>query len=350
MARCVFIIQGEGKGHMSQSMAMAEYLEDAGHQVEAAYVGCSDRVQVPGYFKAFFGDRMHCMSSPYLLRSPNRKGILVGKTILFNFTRSVTYLSEIRRIRRAVNSMRPDVVFNFYDLVGALALRRLDPKIRRIGIGHQFFLHMEKYPCDEGPALHRWLLRIFTGLVMRSCDRVLALSFRETRGKGKIEVVPPLIRKKFREISYRPGDRYLAYLLTEGYVYELVTLARADPDFRADVFTDLTPEMEVPPGLQLHSPDEANFTEKMASCRGLITTSGFDAVAEAAYLGLPMVVIPVRNHFEQLCNSLDTERSGFGLRTMKLVPGIETKMRPYDNRTYRRWVDTVGKRIFKMME
>ena len=335
---------------MSQSMAMAEHLEAAGHQVEAAYVGCSDQVQMPGYFKAFFGDRIHCMSSPYLLRSPNRKGILVGRTILFNLTRSVAYLREISRIRKAVNAIHPDVVFNFYDLVGALALKRIVPQIRRIGIGHQFFLHLEKYSCDEGPALHRWLLQTFTGLVMSSCDRVLALSFRETGGRGKIEVIPPLIRRKFREISYRPGDTYLVYLLTEGYVYELVTLVQTDPDFRADVFTNINTEMEMPPGLQLHFPDEGNFVEKMASCRGLITTSGFDTVAEAAYLGIPMVVVPVRNHFEQLCNSLDTEKNGFGLRARKLSPGIESKMKPYDNRAYRKWVDTAGKRILKILE
>jgi len=335
---------------MSQSMALMEYLEEAGHRVEAVYVGCNYPAPVPAYFRECFRDRMRCISSPYLLRAPNQKGILVGRTILYNLSRAILYLREIRRLRKEINAMKPDIVFNFYDLVGAVALGRVDPEIRRIGVGHHFFLHLKGYPCDRGPAMHRRLLGILSGLVMKSCDRVLALSFREAEGKGKIQVIPPLIRRKFREIRYNPGERYLVYLLSEGYAYNLITMARADPDFRADVFTGLTPEIELPPGLHMYSLDEATFREKMASCRGLITTSGFDTVAEAAYLGIPMVVIPVRNHFEQLCNSVDTERSGFGYRTMNLVPGTEKKMSTYDNKQYRQWVDTTAEMILKIVE
>lgn len=349
-SRSVFIVQGEGRGHLSQSMAMKEFLEETGHSVEAVFAGCSSHAPLPGYYRECFREKLHCMESPYLLRSPNRKGILVGRTILHHLLRWVTYLKEVQRIRQKIREIRPDAVFNFCDSVGALVMRKLDPGIRRIGIGHHFFLHLDGYRCNGGSAVQRLLLKLFSGLIMQSCDRVLALSFREGDGNKRIRVIPPLIRRKFREIRYTPGERYLVYLLNEGYIYDLLLMAQADPDFRADVFAGFTPGTTLPPGLQMHPLDETKFREKMTTCRGLITTSGFDTVAEAAYLGIPMIVVPVRNHFEQRCNSLDTQRNGFGYAAMKLVPGIEKKMRPYENSKYRQWVDTAGERILKMMD
>ena len=47
MAKCVFIVQGEGRGHMSQSLALKEYLVGAGHQVEAVFVGTSNAASLP---------------------------------------------------------------------------------------------------------------------------------------------------------------------------------------------------------------------------------------------------------------------------------------------------------------
>ena len=197
---------------------------------------------------------MKLFQSPYFLRTPNRKGIYVGRTILFNLLRALLYIREVRRLRNEINGMAPDVVFNFYDVVGALALKKAAPGIRRIGIGHHFFLHLEGYACNRGPALHRWLLSKHTEIVMHSCDRVLALSYRELSGNQAIEVVPPLIRKGFRELTHQPGTRYLVYLMNEGFVYDLIRIGREDPGFKADVFTNLLPEIRLPEGIRLHPP------------------------------------------------------------------------------------------------
>lgn len=350
MAKCLFIVQGEGKGHMSQSIALMEYLEEAGHHIAGVFVGCRSNRALPGYFRESFQGKLSCFFSPYFLRTPNKKGIYVGRTILFNLGRFMIYMGEVNRIKREIKAIEPDVVFNFYDVVGAWAMRKMDPKIKRIGIGHHFFLHIDGYRCNKGSKWHQWLLKTHTTMIMRSCDRVLALSFKEISGDFTIEVVPPLIRRMVREINYHTGDRYLVYLLTGGYVYDLIRLSRSDPDFKADVFTDLSPGIDLPPGIELYPFSAETFREKMACCKGMITTSGFDAVAEAAYLGIPLVVVPVRNHFEQQCNSQDMERNGIGISVRELVSGIQNQMQVFDNSAYRNWVEMTGKIILKTLE
>lgn len=346
----MFIVQGEGKGHLSQAMAAKEHLEEAGHSVLGVFLGSRPGNDVPEYFRRDFAGHLHTFQSPWFLRTPNRKGIYIGRTLLFNLLRFPLYLSEVRRIRKEIHRLRPDVVFNFYDVVGALALRKTDPGIRRLGIGHHFFLHLDKYRCSKGSPWHRWLLQKLTGLIIKSCDRVLALSYRELPGSQDMEVIPPLLRRSFREMQYRPGKRYLAYFLNEGLLYDLVLLARKLPDFQVDLFTSLKPQMEIPAGITLHDFDADKFSILMGSCKGLISSAGFDLAAEAAYHGIPLAVIPTGNHFEQSCNAADIMRSGIGLAVS--LPGEEMlgKMEASDSAAFRIWADRAAELLLKWVE
>ena len=350
MARCCFIVQGEGKGHMSQAIALKEHLEEAGHVVEAVFVGGNPHKVIPDYFNKCFPEKLYTFQSPWFLRTPNKKGIYIGRTLLYNLLRFPRYISEAHRIRREIGLLQPEVVFNFYDIVGALALRKPVPGVRRIGVGHHFFLHLDHYRCDGGSAWQGWLLKQHTRLIIKSCDRVLALSYSKDPGSSVIEVVPPLVRRRFREMQYRPGNRYLAYFLNEGLLYDLVLLARSLPEFQVDLFTSLKPAMELPDGITLHPFDADKFSILMASCRGVITSAGFDAAAEAAYHGIPLAVIPTWNHFEQRCNGADIMRNGIGVAVSKIEKGMLEKMNPADPGRYRVWADRAGECLLKWME
>lgn len=350
MARCLFIIQGEGKGHMSQALALKEYLVDAGHTVDAVFLGISSSDEVPDYFRDNFPDNLHIFRSPWFLRTPNKKGIYVGRTLLFNLIRSGSYIKTIARIRREIDDIGPDVVFNFYELLGALAMRRAAPGIKKIGVGHHFYLHLNSSLSRLGPAWHRWLLRWHTRIIIKSCDSVLALSFRQEQGSSIIQVVPPLVRREFREMSYSPGSRYLVYMLHEGFIYDLVMLARRIPGFQADLFTSLNPAIDLPEGIRIHPFDAKKFSNLMASCKGLITTAGFDSAAEAAYHGIPLAVIPSHNHFEQRCNGADITANGIGIVVSRIDSRILENMSSFDCGQYREWVNQAGEQFIKCIE
>jgi uncharacterized protein (TIGR00661 family) len=335
---------------MSQAIAMKEFLDEAGHTIESVFVGGRPHQEIPDYFTRAFAGKLHTFRSPWFLRTPNQKGIYIGRTLLFNLLRFPVYLSEIKRIRREIRLLQPDVVYNFYDVVGALALRKIPSGIRRIGMGHHFLLHLENYPCGQGSMWHKWLLKRHSEAIIKSCDRVLALSYREVPGNSIMEVVPPLVRRSFREISYKAGERYLAYFLNEGLLYDLVLLARENPDFKVDVFTSLKPGMELPEGITLHPYDAEKFRLCLASCRGLICSAGFDAAAEAAYHGIPLAVIPTRNHFEQACNAADIRRSGIGTAVTSINRGMLSQMQSFHTDAFRAWTDTAGNRVLKYLE
>ena len=88
----------------------------------------------------------------------------------------------------------------------------------------------------------------------------------------------------------------------------------------------------------------------MASCKGLITTAGFDSAAEAAYHGIPLAVIPSHNHFEQKCNGADIASKGIGVVVSQIDQGILEQMHLFDSREYRAWVNRAGETIINSME
>lgn len=350
MARCLFIVQGEGKGHMSQALALKEYLQEAGHTVNAVFLGISSPDKVPDYFRNSFPGILHTFRSPWFLRTPNRKGIYVGRTLLFNLVRSREYLKTVTSIHREIDVIKPDVVINFYELLGALAMRKAAPGIRKIGVGHHFYLYLNDPLCRVRPAWQRWLLRVHSGMIIKSCHTVLALSFRKEPGSGTIRVIPPLVRSEFRKLSHKPGDRYLVYLLHEGFIYDLLILAKKIPGFKADVFSSFKPAIEIPEGIRIHPYDAKKFSNLMASCKGLITTAGFDTAAEAACHGIPLAVIPSHNHFEQKCNGADISTKGIGIVVSQIDQSILDKMRPFDCGEYREWLDQAGELVIKYMK
>jgi uncharacterized protein (TIGR00661 family) len=184
-------------------------------------------------------------------------------------------------------------------------------------------------------------------MIIKSCDRVLALSFSNEPGNETIKVVPPLVRREFRTLSHKPGDRYLVYMLHEGFIYDMIMLARRLPGFKADLFTSLNPSIEIPDGIRIHPFDAEKFSHLMASCKGLITTAGFDSAAEAACHGIPLAVIPSYNHFEQRCNGREISARGIGIVVSQIDENILERMRPFDCVKFREWVDQAGKLIIE---
>ena len=86
---------------------------------------------------------------------------------------------------------------------------------------------------------------------------------------------------------------------------------------------------------------------ELIRCRGLIATSGFESVAEAAVLGKPVVVIPLKNQLEQELNARDAVGQRIVLRAVAPdaeLPDVEWQsLRPLGE--YRQFVIRENQRL-----
>lgn len=66
--------------------------------------------------------------------------------------------------------------------------------------------------------------------------------------------------------------------------------------------------VEIHENLFFHKLSDTKFLQYMAGCNGLISSAGFESICEAFYLDKPVLMVPVKGHFEQLSNGHDAQK------------------------------------------
>jgi uncharacterized protein (TIGR00661 family) len=347
MKRCSIIIQGEGRGHFSQAMAAMELLKKSDIEVARVYIGKSFFRKTPAYFYSSLKTPVLSFYSPNFLRSPDRKGIRVLFSILLNLVLSPVYIYESIRLGILMISDKSKLVLNFYDPIGSLACRYWKRRANRIAISHHFYLSHPDFYHPHGFGNSYLWLGIMNRMMIRSADKVLALSFREGKSLNKIEVIPPFIRHQIKTSIQQSGERDLCYFLNPGFDLEMLEFYRQRPGQKADIFTDATLHKDIPENVGIHKTSRENFQSAMASCKRIITTAGFDTVAEAFYLEIPIYLIPSTNHYEQYCNALDATRTGLGFQLESLSDLSEVDFQAGSNQSYKKWADKIEEFFLK---
>jgi uncharacterized protein (TIGR00661 family) len=340
-----FIIQGEGRGHFTQAIALREMLLRRHHEIVAVIAGTNGKRPLPEYVQNAFGVPLQSMFSPGFQFKAER-GISVAGSVVEAVRRLPEIRQSLRLIDDTVAQSKPDLIVNF--LEAATGIGKLLGRIKTpvLVLGHQFMLGHPAF-IRSGHALTQQIgFRNFVRLVGAGSSK-LALSFygAENLPRKKIFVCPPILRRQLFELKdVRPGDYLLVYLLNHGYAPDIERWCAANPAVPVHCFYDKpgAPETEQKlPGLTFHKLHGEKFLALMAGCRAVVCTAGFESVSEAAYLGKPVLMIPVQNHIEQYLNALDAVNAGLGLRdtdfhlSRLLAPGL-----PSGGQKFRDWVDS----------
>lgn len=342
----VFIVQGEGRGHMTQAIAFFNMLKKQGHELAGVIVGKSKRRAIPEFFSREISAPIHLVESPNFACDKAEKKILIGKTIRQNLAKATTFWRSLQQIHEVVLSEQPDVILNFYDLLGGLYNGVFRPEAQHWVIGHQYLIYHPTFKFAPSTGLNKLYFKINTRLTAIGASEKLALSFHQLDSTNAIKVVPPLLREEVKRLTPTSGDFYLTYIVNSGYYEEIISFAKVNPKLKIRAYWDKkdAKETENPlTNLSFHRVHDKNFLRDMAECKGLVSTAGFESICEAMYLGKPVMVIPVRGQYEQACNALDTVNSGAGIASdnfdfTKLENLIQSGFNP-ENSTHE-WTNT----------
>ncbi|MFI3282562.1 MAG: glycosyltransferase family protein [Rikenellaceae bacterium] len=345
----IFVIQGEGRGHLTQAISLSQLLRANGHEVVEVLVGrCSNR-EIPPFFMNKIGAPVVKFDSPSIDYGRGGKdGDMVG-TVLSNIVpRKVgMWCRSMRLIAERINTSGADVVINFYEfLMGFTQLfHSIKPPV--ITLAHQFIVDHPEYAHRSKSDKGQRMLCLNNSFCARGSHKILVLSMYEMPPcpARKLWVVPPLLRGEIFDAQISTEDFILGYMLNPAYLDEVVEWKRTTTqDCEVHLFWDKrdAPQLyEQMPGLWMHRLDDVAFLEHMTRCKGYITTAGFESVCEAMYLGKPSMLIPA--HFEQRINAIDASGAGAGVISTeynieKLIDSIPEYRA--DTAKFRRWVDS----------
>lgn len=353
--RYLFIVQGEGRGHMTQAISLADMLRRHGHEVVSVLIGKSKGREVPGFFKDKIQAPVFVYETPSFIFTKDRKHINLPRTMLYNFTpgRLAKYNKSIEFIHESIKEAKPDVVINFYEMLAGLSHLRFREDLPFINIGHQYLLKHPAYQYGRGDTQGLLFLRIHTYVSSLSATKTLALSFYPMKDSlsERIAVVPPLLRKEVLEMPPSRKNHILGYMLNQGYEKEVREWHEKHPEVELHFFwdkRDAPEELKVDDTLTFHKINDEKFLEYMRDCRGYITTAGFESVCEALYLGKPVMMIPA--HIEQEVNAADAASIGAGIvgNNFNLTPLLEyLETDPPVNEKFRQWQDSAEELFLK---
>jgi uncharacterized protein (TIGR00661 family) len=319
MGRFIFTVQGEGRGHLTQAISLTQIAQEAGHEVVGYAVGSFQGRKIPSFFAQFIGNTPLIQYESPSINYGKGKSVQLGKTAFQAFSKFGTYWNSAAQLGEFVEKLNPDGIVNFYESITGLYNLKTGSKIPCMSVGHQYLLLSDHFETIPEKAVDRFLLNINTKITAIGSSKLLGLSFRSMPNdpKRNIITVPPLLRQEVKAIQPQSGERWLAYLTHYRLADEIMAWSALNPEVKLDCFWDNPTRKtayQFSDSLTFHPIDAEKYLTKMTYCAGLISTAGFESVAEAMYLGKPVMMVPVPNHIEQMINAHDGELSGAGVQ------------------------------------
>lgn len=351
----LFIVQGEGRGHLTQAITLENVLLRSGHEVVEILVGKSESRRLPGFFTRSVHAPVKQFVSPNFLPTPANKRVNITRSVLYNIAKVPEYLRSMHYINERIIKTSADMVINFYELLTGLTYFLYRPAVPQVCIGHQYlFLHKD-FEMPEKHKIGMKLLNMFTRLTALGAKEYLALSFRSMKDdkSKRIKVVPPLLRRDVFRKEVTNGDYIHGYMVNSGFSECIMRWHKEHPETPLRFFWDRweeTPVKKIDETLSFYQLDDVEFLRQMSGCKAYASTAGFESVCEAMYLGKPLMMVPV--HIEQECNAYDAMKSSAGIvdddfDIAKLLKFAET-YKP--DTKFREWVNSAEYMIVNELE
>ena len=309
--KILFGVQTEGNGHITQAIAVKQYLKQNGYDVSKAFAASKKR-GLSKYFTDEF-DVVTYEGFDFVFDKEGR--VIIWKTLLKNTLELPRLILSFIKICNVIRKEKPDAIFNYYEpLVGLTSL--FFRNIKYVSFGHQYAMDSSIYPRINGYPVQKLFLNIINKITSIRA-KIVALSYYEFNDEEMI-VSPPMLRSESYSVSDKKEDFVLVYLMNEDMLPQLFSEAKKYPDIKIECFTKLTKQHDELTNVKLYNLDGKLFQEKMKVCKAVICSGGFETSAEAIYQKKPLLMIPMPNHYEQRANCEDAYLSSFGIYTDKI--------------------------------
>lgn len=282
--RILYGIQGTGHGHISRAREIIPLL------AEKADVD----VLISGY---------NCKMSLDDIRVIHKRGI----SLTYDSKGGVSYLQTALNIKpvtflQDVNKLeidQYDLIISDYEPITSWAA--INSEIPLIGLSHQAAFLSPKCPRPlKKSVIAEQILRHFA-----PSNRSFGFHFQ----RYDSFILPPIIRKDVRDLIPGAGNHITVYL--PAFDHEtLVSIFSQCKGKNWQLFSPLCDTPYQKENVYVFPVGNKPFLDSMKDSCGVITSAGFETCAETMYLGKKLLVIPIQNQYEQLCNAAALNEMG----------------------------------------
>jgi uncharacterized protein (TIGR00661 family) len=292
MKKIVFLIQGEGRGHIAQSIALKEIIKDCYPSSQIHAFVANNHRGWPPYLEQEY-ENLYDYDT---LELKYRDGALCKRSSLWHNLKNFNSIRKsIKNVKNKIKEIKPDLVVNFFETTAPfLNIKKICPKAKIISMGRQYYL---PFATSSFPA------NTFIKWTAKGSDQIWAMNyFDDVEASKKYKFFPPLLQKRVLNATPTTEDFDLVYAVNKDSGYgdlKFPANIKIYSDYKVksvEEFKDFRCRIE-------HVPISGEFREDLIRCRSVTCSSGFETTSEAIYLGKILHTRPTPNHGEQIFNS-----------------------------------------------
>ena len=282
--KILYAIQGTGNGHLSRAMDVVPCLQRHG-DVDVLVSGIQGDLSLP------FPIRYKMRGLSFIFGKAG--GVDLWKTFI---------RSNIRKLVKEINALpveKYDLVINDFEPVSAWAC--YIKNIPCIGLSHQAAVLADEAPKAEHTDMMGKLI------LKNYAPNTEQYGFHfEAYGKN---IFTPVIRRQVREQSIENRGHFTVYLPAYDDKRLIEKLSQFK-DVNWDVFSKHNKKPFRSKNVAIQPIHNDKFIKSMAHSRGVLCGAGFETPAEALFMKKKLLVIPMKNQYEQQLNAAALKAMG----------------------------------------
>ncbi|TRX60705.1 glycosyl transferase [Fulvivirga sp. M361] len=301
MNKILYAIQGTGNGHLSRAHDVAPALEKHG-KVDYFVSGAQCEIDFPYEIK---------------YRSPGLS-FFFGKSGGINYSRTF-FKNSARRLYKEIKHFPVedyDLIINDFEPISAWAAKAKGKKC--VALSHQSAVISNDFPKPDTDD------RIGAAILKNYAPATTHYGFHFESRKNNIYT--PIIRRAIREAKVENRGHFTVYL--PAYADEKIIKVLSDiPEIEWQVFSKHSNHTYDIGNISIKPINNNLFIQSITTSDGVLCGAGFETPSEALFLGKKLIVIPMKNQYEQQCNAAALQAMGVPVLKklkMKCIPGIRS--------------------------
>ena len=282
--RILYAIQGTGNGHLSRAADVAPALEKHG-QVDYFISGAQSDIDFP---------------YPITYRS---KGLsfYFGQRGGINYPRTF-FKNSARRLYKEIRDFpieKYDLVVNDFEPISAWAAKVKKKKC--VALSHQSELLTDQFPKPEKRDLvGKAILENYA-----PASRHYGFHFRSHADN----IHTPVIRRAVRKAINENKGHFTVYLPAYSDTKIIQVLSQIE-GVKWQVFSKHSKSAYDQGEINIEPVDNERFIKSITTSAGVLCGAGFETPSEALFLGKKLLVIPMKDQYEQQCNAAALKSMG----------------------------------------
>lgn len=282
--RILYGVQGTGHGHISRAKVIIPLLREVA-DVDVLISGYNFNLELDGKIRY----KRRGLSLSY----DNKGAIDLVETAMA--LKPIKFLQDVQ----SIPVKEYDFVISDFEPVTAWAAQ--SAKVRCLGLSHQSAFLSEKCPRPKKRSvMAERVIRHFA-----PCDEAIGTHYK--RYDDFIE--PPILRPLIKNLNPELGGHVTVYL--PAFDHEtLITFFKQVPEVSWEIFSPTCESAFEKSNVKVNPVGNETFLKSFESALGLLCSAGFEGPSEAMFLGKKLLVVPIRNQYEQVCNATALEEMG----------------------------------------